>query len=785
MSYKFRTPLLILLLLAGLSAGAQVKLTGRVNDDAGKPVAYASVLLFTKDSVLLKNDLTNTEGRFSILIKPNDYLLKITLLGKLLYRQAIHLTGNTDLETLKVNITNELGMVTVSGQKPVIQQDLDKLIFNVENSPLKKGFNGLDVLARTPKLQVNSGGEVVLRNKTPDIYVNGRKLNLSGQDLASYLSSINAEMIKNIEIQTMGSAETDASANGGVVNINLKKPAKGFSSNLTTSYTYRKGNYWSDYAGINNNYGSDKWNFYSKLSYGKDNDFGTYTTTKHFSADNGSNVVDGSFSGNKRSINLLGGVVFYPDKKNEFGAEVYYNNAKGLYTTPELLTVFDPGLASISNNYRIEDFKNTVWYATANYTYKLDGLGSMLKFIGDIGRNQNQSENSTNTDYTFGGLPSSLTRYDINPLSDYYTLQGDLTKKFQKAGWQLRTGLKFSSVERDNKLATTVLPYDSLLTATGQENFTNRENITAGYITLSGKLDVRNSFRVGLRSEYTDLKGEDKISSQDVSQRYIGFFPRFYYGYAVSKDKTLSFSYSRSIQRPSFRDLNPFITKENDYSYISGNPDLKPQYSNNFDLSLQFPKQSISIYANRTNDLIAGVYSNIGNVTYYKPQNFGKQRQYGLDYNYYGDVTKWLYANASAGAYYYTFEQGSLHPDQFSFNSNLYARFKIAKTWSADMLNVFNSRFQNYVVSAAPQYRMDVSLQKDILSGKGTIKLACNDVFNTQRDKSFSTYDDFTLNFYQKRRTQSFMIMFIYNFSTNQKIKNKSVDNGNDVRGRL
>jgi hypothetical protein len=773
------------LLLISLSASAQLQLTGRVSDDAAKPVSYATVLLLTKDSILFKNDLTKTDGRFVLTAKPGDYLLRISLLGKLLYRQPLHLAGDTDLGQLTVNVTNELGVVNVTGQKPLIQQDMDKLIFNVENSPLKKGYNGLDVLARTPRLQVNSGGAVVLRNRTPDIYVNGRKLNLSGQDLASYLSSLNAEMIRNIEVQAMGSAETDASANGGVVNINLKKPAKGFTSNLTTSYTYRKGNYWSDYAGINNNYGSEKWNFYSKLSYGKDNDFGTYTTNKHFFADNGSNIASGSFTGYKRSINLLGGAVFYPGKKSEFGAEAYYNNAKGLYTTPEQLTVYDPELASVSNNYRVEDFKNTVWYATANYTYKIDDLGSMLKFIGDIGRNRNRSDNSTDIDYTLGDRPSSLTRYDINPLSDYYTFQGDLTKKYRKAGWQLRTGLKFSSVNRDNKLGTTVEPYDPEVVAAGQQDFTNRENIAAGYATLSGKLDAKNSFRIGLRTEYTDLDGEDKISSRDVTQHYLGFFPRFYYGYAVTKDKTLSLAYSRSIQRPSFRDLNPFITKENDFSYITGNPNLKPQYTHHFDLSFQLPKQSVSLYANRTNDLIAGVYSNEGNITYYRPQNFGKQRQYGLDYNYYGDVTKWLYANVTAGTYYYTFEQGSLHPDQFSFNSNIYARIKMAKTWSADMLNVFNSRFQNYVVSAAPQYRMDLSLQKDIFSGKGTIKLACTDVFNTLRDKNFSTYDDFTLNFYQKRRTRSFMVMLIYNFSTNQKIKNRSVDTGNDVRGRL
>jgi hypothetical protein len=773
--------LTLFLLLICLSASAQLKLSGKVIDGESKPVVFTSIILLTNDSVFYKNELTDKEGRFAITVKPGEYIFKLTMLGKLLYRRQLHLTENTDLGDLRVNTVNELNQVTVSGSKPVIEQDMDKLIFNVENSPLKKGYTGLDVLARTPKLQVNSDGAILLRNKTPSLYVNGRQIQLAGQDLVSYLSGLNAEMIKSIEVQTIGSAETDASANGGVVNIILKKPAKGFTSNLTTSYTYRKGNTWSDYGGLNTNYGSDKWNFYSKISYGKDNDFGTYTNAKTFST--GINDAAGSFTGDKRTINLLGGIVFYPNSNNEFGAELYYNNGRGVYNTSEQLNVYDPGLSSTSNNYRIEDFTNKAWYGTLNYTYKLDTLGSILKFIGDAGHNQNLSDNSTNTDYTFGDFPSSLTRYDINPTSDYYIAQADLTQKYHK-GFLLRAGLKFSSVNRKNLLATTIIP-DSLSVNDDQENFTNTEDISAGYITFSGKFDPKNSFRIGLRSEYTDFTADNLLNDQKVTQHYIDFFPRIYYGYTIAADKTLSLSFFRSIQRPSFRDLNPFITKENDYSYIEGNPDLKPQFTNSIDLSYQLAKQSISFYANHTEDLIAGVYSNVGNVTYYKPTNFGKQSQYGFDYSYYSDIAKWLYTNASLGAYYYTFENGELHPSQYSFNSNIYARFKLAKTWSADLLNVFNSRFQNYVVSAAPQYRLDLSLQKDIFSGKGMLKLACNDVFNTQHDKNFSTYDDFTLDFYQKRRTQSFMLMFVYNLNSNHKIKNKSVDSNNDIKGRL
>ncbi|WP_222537830.1 outer membrane beta-barrel family protein [Pedobacter polysacchareus] len=773
-----------LFLLFSLTCAAQIKITGKLVDMESKPVSYASVLLLTGDSLLYQNELTTKEGDFMLIAKPGQYFIKLSIFGKQLYRKPIQLHQNLDLGVLQVNLNNELKTVHIVGQRPIVQMENDKLIFSVENSPLKSGYSGLDVLARAPRLQVNGDGAVLLRNKIPVIYVNGRQLYLAGRDLASYLSSLNAEMIQSIEIQAQASADADASAQGGVVNIILKKPIKGLSANITASYTYRKGNIWSDYLGLNTNYGSDKWNFYTKISYGKDKDFGTYHTTKLFS-NQSRNEADGLFNGDKRNVNLLGGVVFYPDSKNEFGVELYYNNGKGLYTTPESLTVYDPSLSSISSNQRSENFKNKVWYGALNYTYKLDSLGSTLKFILNAGHHENPSENSTNTDYVFGNLNSSLTVFNVNPLSDYYVGQGDLTKKY-KNGFQLKTGLKMSSVNRDHQLNTSIYQApEDLLSSYNEEKFTNKENIASVYSTLSGKISKKSNFNLGLRAEYTDFSGKDKINGTQVSKHYLNLFPRLYYGYTIAPKKTISISLARNIQRPSFRDLNPFVTKENDYSYLQGNPDLKPQFTNSLDISYQLPKQLFSFYMNHTENLIAGVYTNIGNITYYKPQNFGSQSRYGIDYSYFSNLTKWLYTNTTLGAYYYQFKNGHLQPSQYSFNSNIYTRFSMSKTWSADLLNVFNSRFQNYVVSAAPQYRLDFSLQKSILAGKAQLKFACNDVFNTQRDKNFSTYEDFSLDFYQKRRTRSFLFMLVYSFSTPQKIKNKAIEANQEIRGRL
>lgn len=783
MHYKIFFSLLFLL---PVTAFSQLKLSGKLIDADNTPLPFATVQLLKPDSSLVLSDLTKEDGSFILSAKSGPFIFRISRFGKTLYIKDLSLSQDTSLGIITVATMKGLAEVTVQARKPMLRQEYDKLIFSVENSPLKSGYNGLEVLARTPKLQVNALGELLLRNTAPVILINGRRLNLSGQELMTYLMGLNAEMIKSIEIQNTGSAGNDAASPGGVVNIVLKRAANGYKATLTSSYTYRRGNYWSGYTGINNNYGSDKWNFYSKLNYRKDNDYGTFITRKDFlNTQGGSNLATGAFTGRKKSAGLLAGLVFYPNKKVEFGAEIYYSNAKGLYNTPENLVVNAPQLYSVSDNYRSEDYKTDTWYTTLNYSYKTDTLGSAVKFIGDLGHNKNLTDNTTDTHYTYGSFADSRASYLVVPLSDYYTIQADWTQKLAKK-WKFATGLKYGSVKRNNTLATTLgYPPNQTADPNGQEDFDNTEAITAGYFSFAGQINTRHQFKAGLRIERTGFTGANRINNTEVAQNYTGLFPSLYYGYTPADGKTLSVSYSRSLQRPSFRDLNPFVRKENDYSYILGNPNLKPQYTNSIDVSYQFHNHSISLYGNQTNDLIAGVYTNQENVTYYKPVNFGNQKQLGVDYSYAGDIAKWLYANISGGSYYYIFKQGELNPSRLAFTSSIYTRIKFLKTWSADVTNTLNSRFQSYVVDVAPQYRMDLIVQKNILAGKGTVKLFWNDVFNSQRDKNFSTYQNFTLDFYQKRITQSYTLMFIYNFSTHAKVNSKAVQSGNDARGRL
>src|SRR5690554_3068786 len=232
-----RNILLLFAFLFPLFLFSQNKITGQILDSENNPVEFATINLQTKDSILLKTEFSDANGKFEIEEKQGNYLLDISYLGNPPFTQEIELNNKIDLGIIKVENSITLQEIVIElKQKPIFNQEYDKFIFNVENSPLKQGYDGLEVLKRTPKLQVDSKGNVLLRNSSVLVLVNGRKMMMSGEELTNYLSNLNSENIKSIEIQNVGSADTDASNTGGVVNIVLKKVPAGFQSTLKTFY---------------------------------------------------------------------------------------------------------------------------------------------------------------------------------------------------------------------------------------------------------------------------------------------------------------------------------------------------------------------------------------------------------------------------------------------------------------------------------------------------------------------------------------------------------------------
>lgn len=781
-----RNILLLFAFLFPLFLFSQNKITGQILDEEQKPLLFADINLYTIDSIYIKGETSDENGRFTIKEQTGLYTLEIEYFGEALYSKKIDLKSNLDLGIITIQTNGILlSEAVITGNKPIFQQKYDKLIFNVENSPLKQGYDGLEVLQRSPKIQVSSKGEILLRNQSVLVLVNGRKMNLTGKELNAYLSSINSENIKNIEIQTVGSAETDASNAGGVINIVLKKIPIGFQTTVRTYQIYRNEDNQVYFGGINTQFGSEKWNIYNRVNYTDNSDAYDYNSTFNFYQNNGMNENNGQSDSNNRNFNTTTGIVFYPNEKHEIGAELIYSLNKQKDNGLEFLKTYNPEFSATSTNNNFTKNNTDFWNVVFNYTYSLDSLGSNLKLITDIGDNRFNNHNEVDTHYTFGNLEDNRYRYLSDSDSKFYNVQTDWNQNF-KSNWQFGAGVKLSNVSRKNKLNTYLFDSDWQLTIDGQQDFENKEFVLGSYVSIATRLKEKHQFKVGLRMEYADLKGKDFINETSVNQNYLDWFPNLYYSYEVGENKILSLTYSRRIDRPSFSNLNPFVVKQNDFLYQMGNPNLQPQYSNKLDITYQLKNQSFSLYGNLTNDLIAGVYTkDENNVSYYKPQNFGKEKEIGIDYSYYGDITKWMYVNLSSGIWNYNFKTGETKKNRNSFYVSTYMRFKIFSTLFIDLYSNYYSKNQFEVAVGAEQYKMDISLQKNIWNETGILKLSIIDVFNTQRDKNTSYYDAFDFSFYQKRTTRAVSFSFTYTFKNNRKINNKNVQSENDNKNRF
>lgn len=765
---------------------SQYTITGQILDEEQKPLLFADINLYTIDSIYIKGETSDENGRFTIKEQTGLYTLEIEYFGEALYSKKIDLKSNLDLGIITIQTNGILlSEAVITGNKPIFQQKYDKLIFNVENSPLKQGYDGLEVLQRSPKIQVSSKGEILLRNQSVLVLVNGRKMNLTGKELNAYLSSINSENIKNIEIQTVGSAETDASNAGGVINIVLKKIPIGFQTTVRTYQIYRNEDNQVYFGGINTQFGSEKWNIYNRINYTDNSDAYDYNSAFNFYQNNARNLNNGQSDSNNRNFNTTTGIVFYPNEKHEIGAELIYSLNKQKDNGLEFLKTYNPEFSATSTNNNFTKNNTDFWNVVFNYTYSLDSLGSNLKLITDIGDNRFNNHNEVDTHYTFGNLEDNRYRYLSDSDSKFYNVQTDWNQNL-KGNWQLGVGVKLSNVSRKNQLNTYLFDSDWQLTIDGQQDFENKEFVLGSYVSIATRLKEKHQFKVGLRLEYADLKGKDFINETSVNQNYLDWFPNLYYSYEVGENKILSLTYSRRIDRPSFSNLNPFVVKQNDFLYQMGNPNLQPQYSNKLDITYQLKNQSFSLYGNLTNDLIAGVYTkDENNVSYYKPQNFGKATTLGIDHSFYGNIANWLYANITSGVANYTFKLNNTEHNRFSFYNTTYTQIKFSHSFFLLAFSNFSSKSQYLVTTGAMQYNLDLALQKNLWNGAGIVKLGCTDVFNTLRDKNISYYDNFDFSFYQKRISRAFSLSFTYTFKNNRKINNKNVQSENDNKNRF
>jgi len=643
-----RLSILFSLLLLPVAMYSQVKITGKIADQDNKPQEYAEVLLLTAKGVALTSGLSDQTGFFDLTEKTGDYQLQVKILGNIVYSRELTANQNIDLGTIKVETSQMLHEITVASKKKLIERKVDRLVFNVENSVSAKGMDLVQALSQTPLVRVDDYGVSIVGKSNVTVMVNDRILNISGVDLINYLKSLRSDDVSKIEIITTPPAKYEAQGNSGLINIVLKRnPKLGWSGNYSTSLAQ------NTYASFTNNLGL---NYQSeKLS--------TSLRVRQF--DRSSKATE--------QIDVIGAnsILSHDTRKdlfNGYGANLNVDykitskaNIGFIYDIGRLdndmnirnTSVYQTGAAIDSILSTYSEHRNPVLTQTLNafYEVKLDTVGKKLTLAGNFFSNLPE----TTVDFATTSSETFLTDRVQNISEIDYTIvsgQADAHLPYQWA--TVETGAKYTQFKNDSEVQylNFIAPAYSI-DAARSNLFDYEEGNVAAYVSASKDFAKKWSAMLGLRYEYSTIEGFSETSNQNTSYDYDNWFPTGYLTYKANDSHTFSINYSKRINRPNFRALNPFRWYSNPFTYYTGNPLLKPSFNHNVEFSYLYKDLlSVAVYAQKMVDGYGRTVDFVNGIKEVNYRNYLTQHDFGVNANLYLTPYKWWENYINVVSYY-------------------------------------------------------------------------------------------------------------------------------------
>lgn len=792
--------------LAAIAQGGTAKITGKVGDAGQAAIQAATVtLLKAKDSAVVKMSVSDKAGKFEFEnIQDGKYLLLVSAVGHAKkYTPSFAVAGNA-VEVAPVALaaaSKEMKAVTVTASRPMIEQKIDKTVLNVEASVTNVGANALEVLEKAPGVQVDKDGNISLKGKQGVIIMmDGRPSYLTGPELANLLKGMQASQLDQIEIMTNPPAKYDAAGNSGIINIKTKKnKIKGFNGNASVGVG--QGVYFKTNESISLNYRDGKMNLFSSYSFGYNENFQQLDIYRRYkNADKTTNAIFEQVAFMKRmnrNNNLKLGMDYYLTNKTTLGIVL-----SGSYNPQEHdgdnTSYLKNPMGQVDSIVQADSYIREAWKngsVNLNVRHQFDSAGR--EFSADLDYIRYDASNDQrfiNTTFT----PGWVKRYDeqlngVLPTTiDIYSAKVDYTHPL-KNNAKLEMGVKTSYVTTENKANYSEFVGGQWQPDINKTNFFDyKENINAAYISLNKQLNKKWGVQAGLRFENTNLKGwqtdlNPNRPDSSFDRSYNGLFPTVYFSYNASKDNQFGISYGRRIDRPSYQNLNPFMFFIDKFTYGAGNPFLKPQYSNNFELTHIFKGMlTTTLNYSITKDLFNEVFTQEelpngenGYATIVRQGNIGKRQNAGIAISAQVPVAKWftmsLYSN-----YNYTKYSGVLNGEELEIEAgnlmvNMNNQFKFNKGWSAELSGWYRTKGVEGQILLDPFGQMSAGVAKQVLKGKGTVKVNVRDIFYTQQPKGEINFQSTEARFKNSRDSRVVNLTLTYRFG-------KPLKNGNGQR---
>ncbi len=796
---------LLLLFTAFSFAQNKASIKGSVENSDGNQLGGILISLLQSDgTTIAKTNLTENDGSFSFEeLQLSTYFISISVseLENFTSNAIVVNEQNTIVQLpkiiLKKNESIQLNEVKIDKKTPFVVQKVDKTIVNPDALISNAGGNALDVLSKSPGVSVDENGNVKLRGKSGvTIFIDDKPTYLTGTELENYLKSLPSNAIKQVEIMTNPPAKYEASGNGGIINIVTKRSKlRGFNGNA--SLNYGQGKYARTTDNLNLNYNAPKFAIFSNLSYTNAETYHDLTIERRFK--NPDLTPLSTFKQNtylkseRQSYNGRLGFDYYLSEKSTIGIVAKglininesprynfatFSNANG--TIEQIVTAdnfeeVDFKNGTITLNYRQQfakpeqllttDFDYVTYSSTINQLYK----NEVIDLVGP---------NSSN-DIQNGYLPSTINIYALK--SDYSTPLKNNSK--------LDFGAKVSLTKTDNNAI-----YTKTTQANGTQpnydlsnHFFYDEVISAAYVNYTQsfkKIDIQ----AGLRFEDTELKGKQLGNPikpfSEFKNNYNSLFPTAYVSYKIDSlaTKTINLSYGKRVERPFYKDLNPFSSPLDQFTYYEGNPFLKPTFGHNFSLTYNYTELlSTSFSYSYGKDEIKETIEIEDGIYYSRPNNIGKSNQYVLSVQSRFNPAKWLTTIVYSEVNYSRFK--SQLYDQILDSKGTYwfinttNSIQFSKKWSGEISGQYLSESVDAQFTVGDFGFVSIGCQKKILNDLGTLKFNLSDVFFTNRIRgTINNLGTTEANWYGPRDTRILSVTFSYRFGKNT--SNKAKYNG-------
>jgi len=775
------------------------KVTGKIVDaKSSAPLELATINLMQNDSssTSLKMVLTNERGEFQLEHDQSPISLHISFVGYQNLKLSFSKPADEILNIGQIQLSrssNLLNEITVKASKPILEMITGGYRFNANSNIIGAGSNMVEMLKQVPGLIVDDlQGKIELLGKAPSVLINGRKVNISGQDLLTYLRSLPSNEILSVNVLTSPGAQYDASGEGGVLDIRLRKRSEfGFFGSASAGISTQ----WRTDESVNLNLKLGKVDISAGYNFavGK-NRYRRNDVIKNYMLPDTSYLFLQNQLMNElqRSHSIRTNITYNIDSTSAVSVNYWYAYFYGHTPNDRTANILnkagDLQRRLLQNDMNILDNDFNILDAVYDKDF---GVGSKLS----VGLNYSgyKNHNVTSFDrqvYNIDGTTRNSSEnqsgnFNVQRPYQIWALNADFKRKLGKY-YELKLGTSYKNARTQSGFRSFTIAENgaSYLDDRLSNDIAYHENIKSGYATVSGTYS-KISFNAGLRLESFDYTLRSLTVNEQIRNNYTNLFPNASVRYeSENKNNSVSLSANRRIDRPGYSLLNPFVRNDNIGFVSSGNPNLRPYFTNRLDA--QFSHQ----FGN-DHSLILAVYGSSSRNIYSRITRYNAQLG-TPEINSYNDYNSkqvgcylmlsnrfWRRVNVST---YLALQRPSFSSNVSgdfllsgitNFMGNVNAFVNVLPKTTVQVLGFYTSNKNSFQTRNGPTGYMTFGIQQKLLSDKMTIAVNFEDVFNTQQFP-VSLYSDFLLmESLNKLTTRYVKLNLTYNFG--QSFKSRQI----------